>query len=149
MKYKNKYFKKLGYKNSCTEELFFGSLQKDKRNKKWEKQQKKYGGYDDRVAWSLNTFMTEQIYIWLKMYLNNADGFIDLTFYKFDIDGKILTEKEAILLAISDIEFYLLNNDKIDFNMTSEEIEKLTKQCLSKIAEAYKIIGIILPTLWY
>ena len=142
MKYHNKYFKKIGYDNSCTENLFFSeSLKKDKRSKKWKAERKKYGGYDTRAVWNLNTFMTEQIYTWLRMYLDDADKYIVLTYHTFDINGITMTEKDALKLAISDIEYYLKNLESNDIKV-SEESDK-------RILEAYNIIGIILSSLWY
>ena len=141
MKYKNKYFKKLNYENSCTQSLFYSTLKNDKRNKKWKKQRKNHGNWDERTVWNLNTFMTEQIYTWLKLYFEKADNFVDLTFYKFEINNTEMTERDAILLAISDIEFYLVNLGSME--------PEIIKKSSEKISEAYTIIGIVLPTLWY
>ena len=140
-KYKNKFLDKIGYKDSTTKNLFYGSLQDDKRNNRWEKQRKKWGGYDERVGWSLNSYMTEQIYTWLKIYLLKADGFVDLTFHKFDVDGKELTEKEAILSILEDLEYWLLNSEKWD--------EAILKECTVRSERAYRLLGIILPSLWW
>lgn len=140
-KYKNKFFNKIGYKDSATENLFYGHLTKDERNKEWKLQREKWGGYDSRVGWCLSTYMTEQIYTWLKIYLKKADGFIDLTFHKFTIDGKEITEKEAILSILEDLEYYLLNSEKWD--------EAILKECATRSERAYKLLGIILPSLWW
>lgn len=139
-KYKNKYFKKINYKNSCTENLFF-RMSGDKRAKKWKSERKKFGGYDSRVTWNLNTFMTEQIYTWLKMYFDRADGYVDLNFHKFQINGGEMSEREAVLLAISDMEYYLCNSEVLE--------QSIENECARKIAEAFYIIGIIFPALWW
>lgn len=141
-KYKNKYFDAIKYKDSCTESLLYEQrFAKDKRSKKWKKQRKKYGGWDARATWNLNTLMIEQIYTWLKMYFDEADRFIDLSFYKFQINEQEMTERDAILLAIDDIEYYLCNSERLD--------EDLGKICNTKAAEAFRIIGIIFPALWW
>jgi len=140
-KYKNKFFDKIGYKDSATKNLFYGNLKEDKRNKRWKKERKKWGGYDSRVGWCLNTYMTEQIYTWLKIYLKKADGFVDLTFHKFTIDGKEITEKEAILVILEDLEYWLLNQDTWK--------EEIAKECSKRAEQAYKLLGIILPSLWW
>lgn len=111
--YKNKFFDKIGYKHSCIETLLY-NMKEDKRNTAWKKQRKKYGGWDERVTWNLNTFMTEQIYTWFKMYYKYADKRINLDFWKFNIDGKELTERECILRIIDDIEFWFKNNDSLN-----------------------------------
>ena len=67
-KYKNKFFDKIGYKDSATETLFFKDFKNDRRNEQWEEERKKWGGYDSRVGWCLSTYMTEQIYTWLEIY---------------------------------------------------------------------------------
>lgn len=145
--YNNEYFKKINYKNSCTEDLLY-EMEADERNNKWKEERHKYGGYDERVTWNLNTFMTEQIYTWLKLYFDNADGFIDLNFYKFQINNIEMSERDAILLVLEDIEFYLQHFDdwiEADISHTKE----VNQECDSKIAEAYYILGVIFPTLWW
>ena len=138
-KYNNKYFDAIGYKGSCTQDLFY-EMQQDKRNDMWAEQRKICGGYDERASWNLNTFMVEQIFTWLHIYLDNADGFIDLTFYKFDIDDEEVTERDAILQVLSDLEFYLKWQD------SDTETER---ECQLRIQEAFKILGTIFPALWW
>lgn len=138
--YKNKFFDKIGYKHSCCDALIF-NMKNDKRNNIWKKQRKKYGGWDERATWNLNTFMTEQIYTWLKMYYKYANKQINLDFYKFTIDGKEFTERECILRIIADIEFWLKNNDSLN--------QEKEKEADAKISNAYKMIGIIFPVLWW
>lgn len=137
-KYKNKYFKKLKYKSSCTENLLY-RMAGDHREKQWRKQRKKYGGWDERATWNLNTFMTEQIYTWLKMYYEKSN--VDLSFYKFQINGIEMTQENAILLALKDMEFYLQHSE--DWG------EDISQKRNNKIAEAYYILGIIFPALWW
>ena len=122
-------------------------MKKDKRADKWKKERKKCGGWDERSSWNLNTFMVEQIYTWLKIYMDHADGFVDLSFYKFDIDGKQLTERECILQVISDIEFWFSNNDAVEKEFAI--YKELAMQAQTKIEEAFKILGIIMSVLWW
>ena len=116
-------------------------MKNDKRNDTWKKQRKKYGGWDERATWNLNTFMTEQIYTWLKMYYKYAGKTINLDFHKFMIDGKELTERECILRIIDDIEYWFENNECFD--------QEKEKKAESKIFDAYKTIGIVFPALWW
>lgn len=139
--YNNKFFRKIGYRSSTTESLLF-QMKKDKRNKLWKRQRHKYGGWDERCSWDLRSFMTEQIYTWLKIYYKYASKRIDLDYHKFDIDGKEISEGNAILRAIADLEYFLVNGDST--NTPEEEAE-----AFKKVAEAYRIIGSILPTLWW
>lgn len=126
IEYNNKYFNAIGYKNSCTQDMLYEmQSQQDKRTDMWAEQRKICGGYDERVSWNLNTFMAEQIFTWLNIYLDNSEE---------------LTEKDAILKALSNLEFYLKYQD------SDNETEK---ECLSKIQEAFNIIGLIFPALWW
>lgn len=145
--YKNCYFDKIGYKDSCTENLFH-KMNNDKRSKMWAEQRTTCGGWDERCGWNLNTFMIEQIYTWLQIYFDNADGFVDLSYHKFNIDGKEITEREAILKTLSDLEFWLLNNDPDDWH-DYDFTKGLVNEAQNKIEEAFKIIGFILPSLWW
>ena len=120
----------------------------DKRNKMWAEQRATCGGWDERCSWGLNTFMVEQIYTWLQIYLDNADGFVDLTFYKFEIDNKNPTQRECILRAISDIEFWLFNHDPDNWN-DYDDVRGTMNEAQAKIEEAFKILSIILPVLWW
>ena len=139
-KYKNKYFKEIKYKNSCTENLLY-NMKNDKRKDKWRKERRKCGGYDERATWNLNTFMTEQIYTWLRMYFDRADGFVDLSFHKFKIKDVEMSERDAILLALDNMKFYLQHSE--------EWGDGMPQKCNDKIAEAYYIIGVIFPALWW
>lgn len=155
-KYKNKFFDKINYKNSCIENLFY-KMKGDKREKKWKKQRKKYGGFDERCSWNLNWFMTEHIYTWLKMYMKHADGFIDLSFHKFQINGEEKSEREAILEIISDLEYVLLSYDSDVNEKTDETLQRAAyaydneraKEAMRRVANAYMILGIIYPSLWW
>lgn len=139
-KFKNKFFDKIGYKNSCTENLLY-NMKNDKRNKLWKKQRFKYGGWDERSTWNLNTFMTEQIYTWFRIYYKCADKRINLDFHKFMIDGKELTERECVMRIINDIEYWMKNNDCM--------MQEKENEAEAKIFDAYKMIGIIFPALWW
>lgn len=136
-KYKNKIFDKIDYKNSVIESLLF-KLLPDKREKRWSKQRALFGGFDERCTWSLCWFMTEHIYIWLKMYFKFADKNIKLDFHKFTINGVERSQRDWILKALKDLEYYLKHGDGEKENKAFE-----------KAANAYSIIGIILPVLWW
>lgn len=138
--YKNVFFDKINYQPSCIENLVY-KMTNDKRNKKWKKQRKKYGGWDERTTWDLNTFMTEQIYTWFKIYYKFASKKVNLDFHKFMIDGEELTQRECILQIIDDMKYWLKNNDCL--------IQKKEEEAAVKISNAYKMIGIVFPALWW
>lgn len=135
-KYKNKIFDKIDYKASATEHLFY-KLLPDDREKKWRKQRRLYGNFDERHTWSLNWIMTESIYTWLRLYLKFAGRVVNLDFHKFTIDGTEQTQRKWILEAARNLKYFLKHAD--DSN----------SKAWKKAETAYKIIGIILPTLWW
>lgn len=139
-KYKNVYFDKIGYNRSAHEELFY-KMEDDKRAENWKQEQQKYGGYVSRVTWNLDTLLIEELYTWLKMYLKFAD--VDLTFYKFKYHGKKMTEKECIKLILKKLKFVLLFDDSHVFD--KKEYKKLDK----KRREAFELLGIVLPSIWW
>lgn len=67
----------------------------DRRQKYWKKEKKKYG-FDERECWNLDQTFIEWLYSHLMMYLEGATGIIDLNYHKFEFNGKIYTQKEAI-----------------------------------------------------
>lgn len=80
----------------------------DDRYSKWMKEQKKYG-MDARETWDIRGFFFEWLYEHLKMYLSEAKKIVDLDFYKFTIDEKTFTQKEAIKKMIKLLEKMLVN----------------------------------------
>ena len=86
--------------------------------------------------------MTEQIYTWLKIYLETAGEVVDLTFYKFTAFGASLTQKEVIERILEIFEDYLKVED---IDLTPEQY----KDRCTNMEQAYRALGIILPTLWW
>ena len=145
MKYKNIYFKEIGYKDPWSAKVFDNKWDKNRR-KKWHNQRKKQGKFDSRCAWNLNTFIAESIYTWLNIYKDDASQFVKLDFYEFEIslDGKT-TEKKTEIDWINDclayMKEYLLSVDTFDC-----EKEKNGINCMKK---AFIILSEIFPTLWW
>lgn len=141
--YKNKYFDEINYKHSCCEQLYQDMLS-DGRQNQWKTEQKICGGWDERVGWALADFTTEQIYTWLNIYYENAKGFIDLTFHKFKIDDTddAYTEEYIILKVIELFKDWLINNE----NWTDEEKHD---KAWENVKEGYRLLGIVLPSLWW
>ena len=67
----------------------------DKRYGKWMKERKKYG-FDSRETWSLDSAFYTWLYERLMMYKKEASKVVNLSFHKFDIDGREYTQIEAI-----------------------------------------------------
>ena len=154
MEYKNKYLEGL-IANVAGEECSYVEqsashmvFEEDAdRAERFNAQKAESGGYDERITWSLDDYMTEQIYTWLKMYLEYASGEhsggwgVDLTFHKFDVDGTEMCEKDIIEEVIKCFEFYMLNSNSFDMEL-EEKSRELAKR-------GYKLLGIVLPSLWW
>lgn len=108
----------------------------DKRYRRWMKQRSLYG-FDSRQTWNLDRIFYEWLYERLMMYKKEASKIIDLTFYKFTIDGREYTQIEAIDKLLSLLEKMLLAKENDD--------EKRIKRS-KKIA---KIWAEILPAMWW
>lgn len=107
-------------------------------------QRRKCGGYDNRITYNLDSWMIEQLYTWLNMYLKASYGTIDLDYHKFNIDGMQLTELEAIVYIIDSFEQWLICMDNIDDCTTDKEIA-----AQKQVQKAFTALGIIWPALWW
>ena len=107
-------------------------------------QRRKCGGYDDRVTYNLDSWIIEQLYTWLNMYLEASYGTIDLEYYKFNIDGMELTELEAVVYIMDSFERWLICINDIDTWVTGEEIA-----AQKQVEKALKYLGEIIFYLWW
>ena len=129
---RNKFLEQLGLKkqeygtNFCTK--------KDKRYKKWKKQQKKYG-FDSRECWNLNNTFVEWLYSRLCMYKKEASKIIDLTYHTFEWNNETITLLQAIDLILEVCKEHL----------TTEFLDK----DYTKIQEIMPLWGMILPYMWW
>lgn len=106
--------------------------------------QRRKCGYDYRITYNLDSWMIEQLYTWLNMYLEACHDFIDLEYYKFNIDGMELTELEAIVYIMDSFEQWLVCIDDIDKYATEEE-----DAACEQVQKAFVALGIIYPALWW
>lgn len=107
-------------------------------------QRRKCGGYDDRVTYNLDSWIIEQLYTWLNMYLEASYDTIDLEYYKFNIDGMELTELEAIVYIMDSFEQWLICVDDIDKYATDEELA-----AQEQVKKALKSLSEIIFSLWW
>jgi len=106
--------------------------------------QRRKCGYDYRVTYNLDSWMIEQLYTWLNMYLEASYNTIDLDYHKFNIDGMELTELEAIVYIIDSFKQWLVCIDDIDKYATDEEIA-----AQEQVKKALCALGIVWPALWW
>ena len=106
---------------------------KDKRYKKWMRERKKYG-FDSRETWNLDGLFLQWLYEHLKMYKKEASKIVDLSFHKFDVNGKEYTQKECIDKMIKDLK-YILTHDDLD-----EDVAKKMQKKINRVLDFWKIV---------
>lgn len=107
----------------------------DKRQKAWKRQREECG-FDERETWSLDYTFRLWFYQRLKMY--NEINCIDSNHHKFKFKEEEYTLQECIDYILEAFELSFKNDD---WNYKKEMSEK--------VYNAYKIIGIIMPYLWW
>ena len=144
--YVNKYFEEIGYKYSYSSETVY-DVWNEYRTNDWLKQQSECGNWDERVTWNLDTFISEQLYTWLQMYLEFATCYADIDTIQITIssDNIDLNDTKSLRawveLAVDYLKKYLLNKDGL-----SEELEKFAETCQKN---ALLILSEITPYLWW
>ena len=106
--------------------------------------QRRKCGYDYRITYNLDSWMIEQLYTWLNMYLEASHNTIDLEYYKFNIDGMELTELEAIVYIMDNFEYWLICMNGVDEHTIDEELI-----AQKQVTKAFAALGIIWPALWW
>ena len=114
--------------------------------KRWVRDfiQRRKCGYDYRITYNLDSWMIEQLYTWLNMYLEASYGTIDLEYHKFNIDGMELNELEAIVYIMDSLEQWLVCVDDIDTYATDEELATQ-----KQVQKALKCLSEIIFCLWW
>lgn len=127
-------------KHKYLEELGFDPLyetKKDKRNKKWAKERKKYG-FDSRETWNMDITFLAWLYEHLRMYQDVS--IVDLTFHKFDYNGEIISLEDAINKILENIKFVFKNE-------TSYFLEN--KEVIAAENEIIPLFHMIWKFLWW
>lgn len=133
---RNKFLEDLGLKRTEYGTSF--TEKNDKRRKQWKKDRKKYG-FDRRETWCLNRMFVEWLYSRLMMF-NKANNVVDTSYYKFEWDGKEITQQEAIDLIIEKCRASL-SYTGTDMN----EESRLEKE----VYDLMPLWGMILPCMWW
>ena len=84
------------------------NMKKDKRNKEWKKERKKYG-FDSRDTWNLDSTMAELLYERLKMF--NEVNIIDTNYHTIEIDSVEMSMQEAIDELLKSLKLRLTDKD--------------------------------------
>lgn len=110
------------------------SLETAEKVAKYDKEQKR-----TPIDWNLDY----ELIVWLnknlKIFYENANEVVDLTFHKFNYKGKIYTQ-ENLILKLIDITTYLKKN-----YFKAENPKKIIR----KVNEMFSILKKIFHTLWW
>jgi hypothetical protein len=110
-----------------------------KRSIKFAYQRVRYG-VDESMTWSLDSYLREHILKLLKQFLEQADGFVDLTYHKHP-DGR--TQKQWIEDMIKTFEQYEKLEDEDWMHMEKKaEFKKIKK-------EMKDLFGELFESLWW
>ena len=112
----------------------------DKRNPIWAEEREIYG-FDERETWNLDHTFYCWLYERLKMYLEKADGVIDLDFHKFEYEGEELTQRQCIERMIEGCKVYFSDEYENGF----PEDETLHK----KVMDVTKIWALVIGAMWW
>lgn len=103
----------------------YGWCPDDSRQKKWKKQREEYG-FDERETWDLDYSFFCWLYSRLIMYKKIAC--IDLSFNKYKIKGKEITQAQCIDIMIKDCEKIL--RSKVDrYQKERNEVLNIWRIC--------------------
>ena len=134
---KSKFLKDEGFK---PHEYSINFLEKtDERIKNYREIKKEYG-VDPRETWNLDTQFAYWLFTRCKMYLQEASKVVDLSYHKFEFEGKTYTQEESINQIIEwtkpYVKKYSLAGD--------EEIE-----ACENVQKACKLWSVIVPAMWW
>lgn len=101
---------------------------------------KRQRGVDPRACWALDTSILQFIYEHLCAYIDDASGVVDITYHKFDYEGKEYNQLEMMNI----LKEYILKYLKIEKWEDDREEEK--DNYLKKI---FDILYMIFPALWW
>lgn len=118
------------------------TYENEKRAPKWKKQRKKYG-FDERETWALDSIAAEFLYTRCKMYLDTASKIINLSFYKFEFEGKTYTQEEAIKQIIEWLGEYIIAESDDDSN------EEKLAEAIEKYKKAFNLFAEISQAMWW
>lgn len=104
----------------------------DKRANKYKKHLEKTG-VNTVDTWNLDTTAMMWLYERLIEYKAEASKIVDLTYYKFNIDGEELTQKEAINLLIELAEAILAQPDNLNKNSNNYKKLMTNKLLIKKL----------------
>lgn len=95
----------------------------DKRWKKWRREREEYG-FDERECWNLDTTFVEWLYSHFMKYAEDSRKVVNLEYLKFEYQGNLITQAEAINTVCEACKEYL-TSDFLDRTFLSKDIMML------------------------
>ena len=111
----------------------------DERIEKYREDRKVYG-VDPRETWNLDTQFAYWLFTRCSMYLKEASDKVDLSYHKFEFEGKTYTQEEAINQILEWSEPYLKK-----FSLSGEEETK----AYDSFSKACRLWAEIVPAMWW
>lgn len=127
---RNKYLEELGIP---LEEYGTNFMKDDDRRAESWKEERDLYGFDSRETWNLDQIFIEWLYSHLMMYKERTC--VNLSFHKFDFDGKEVSQEEAIDFIIETTKQYLITDE--------------FKRDYEKVNKAVKLFADIMNAMWW
>lgn len=98
--------------------------------------EKDYAPFDERDTFNMDMTLIVWLYERLRYFQDEASKMIDLTYYKFSIDGEKLTQRECIDRMVTDCKTILLDDD-------------VTEKTWRTTEDLFKILSKVYWTMWW
>lgn len=129
---KNKYLEDLGLKK---EDYGLNWLSKDDDRLKDFNDEKEMYGFCSAETWNMGRIFCEWLYSHCKMYLEKAEGIVDMEFHCIEIDGEEVTQLQCIQRIIELTGEALIESDGLAITM--------------QLREAILIWAEVFPLMWW
>lgn len=129
---KNKYLEDLGLKK---EDYGINWLSKDDDRLKDFNDEMEMYGFCSAETWNMSRIFCEWLYSHCKMYLEKAEGIVDMEFHCIEIDGEELTQLQCIQRILKLTGEALIESDGLAFTM--------------QLREAILIWAEVFPLMWW
>ena len=112
--------------------------------------QKRKQGWCDEDTYELNTHQIKMINNKYKRYLELADKIVDLDYFKYNINGEIVTQKQAIKKIIQLSNVYLTKYaDGYYPNVEEYDIETYDKETNEVLDELFAYMRAVFLDMWW
>lgn len=139
---RNKYLDALGIDIKDYGGNYIYDYKRSESRKGLFEQQRKDYGFDEWETYDLTYYFAEWLYSHLMMYKEKASNTVNLEFYKFNWQGKEITQIEAIDILIESSKNYILMDE---FEVSNEMVIKARED----FYKSMELWGMILHHMWW